>query len=97
MKLEYFVMKAATGAYLRFSREGMPRFGPILVESGPEASGPDDQWVVVQRIPPESAGYVSHNLALLAACALVFGQHGGFVKGSRADIEALSGLLGRLD
>lgn len=98
MNIEYFVMKAGDGGYLRFKR-GVEAVGPAhrpkctVVQVESSSSGAEGSWVPRGEIPPATAGFVSHNMALLHACALVFGQVNGFVKGSQEELDKLSLLL----
>lgn len=90
MKLEYFIMHAHDGAYLRFSR-GVPGGGPpkgnyIFIESSVTPDGP---WAPRGELPPVEVGYVAHTAAAATVCELIFGRHGSFIKGSKEDVEKL--------
>jgi hypothetical protein len=88
--MKYFVVQVADGAYLRF-RKADHGSHAIVVESCVVSE--EGEWIPRISVPPTTAGYVAHTLALLQVMELVFGRQGSFVKGSEEDVKRLGELL----
>jgi hypothetical protein len=92
--MKYFVIQASDGSFLRFSR-GVAGLGPAGAHAIQVESSAVEDYSFAPRlvVPPTSAGFVAHTLALLQVMELVFGRQGSFVKGSEEDVKKLGELL----